>query len=314
MISKQPQAFRAFQRAEGQKLAQRPAGGFRLRPLRRRHRAFAVPITRLRHETALRAATARIGAIAPKAEQRALRLRQISVAVAVGSTLHCVCVIRCGNGQFGALTFRRMWGSPSCSLRSGQNANCEIANGEWGIRAWHHSLFPIRYSPFAIRHSPFAAQHKSFPRRDPRPSSASHQAPKIDPPPAQKREAERRKAHFPSNVRVKRGCAPFSSRPRLRGRVGRRHAAFRRSRLRHSPPALTPMAQPHPEPGFPTSRARGCFARLHPSRRLSTLRADRSLCRSTGDPGPPECGLAIPPAGTAPRSAFQACLPERRPR
>ena len=47
--------------------------------------------------------------------------------------------------------------------------------------------------------------------------------------------------------------------------------------------------------------------------RLSTLRADRSLCRSTGDPKPPGCGLAIPPAGTAPRSAVTACRPERRP-
>src|SRR6478735_1581114 len=41
-----------------------------------------------------------------------------------------------------------------------------------------------------------------------------------------KREAERRKAHCPTNVRVERGCALLW-----------RRAAFRRSRLRHSPPA-----------------------------------------------------------------------------
>ena len=52
------------------------------------------------------------------------------------------------------------------------------------------------------------------------------------------------------------------------------------------------------------------FCPLASSPRLSTLRADRSFCRPTGAPGPPGCGLAIPPAGTAPRSAFQACLPE----
>jgi hypothetical protein len=35
--------------------------------------------------------------------------------------------------------------------------------------------------------------------------------------------------------------------------------------------------------------------------RLSTLRADRSLCRSTGDPKPPGSGWQNPRAGTAPR-------------
>jgi hypothetical protein len=78
---------------------------------------------------------------------------------------------------------------------------------------------------------------------------------------AQKREAERRKAHA-IHVRViankccavcatylLRGCAPFRGAP-----------AFRRSRLRHSPKASTPMAQPQNR----VSRRRtelGCFAR-----------------------------------------------------
>jgi len=60
------------------------------------------------------------------------------------------------------------------------------------------------------------------------------------------REAERREAHCSSNVR-----APQTSLRSLRNpsasaaRVSHfeRCAAFRRSRLRHSPPAITPMAQ-----------------------------------------------------------------------
>ena len=54
-----------------------------------------------------------------------------------------------------------------------------------------------------------------------------------------KREAERRKAHCPTNVRVKRGCVLLVL----------RHAAFRRSRSRHSPPV--PPDGSAPEPGFP---------------------------------------------------------------
>ncbi len=69
-----------------------------------------------------------------------------------------------------------------------------------------------------------------------------------------------------------------------------------------------------PRTGFPEDSSSQVFCPLASSLRLSTLRADRSLCRPTGDPGPPGCGLAIPRAGTAPRSAFQACVPERRPR
>jgi len=76
---------------------------------------------------------------------------------------------------------------------------------------------------------------------------------------------------------------------RLRAALWRR-AAFRRSRLRHSPPASTPMAQ------LQNRVSRGfdarVFARFAKPPRLSTLRADRSLCRSTGDPKPPECGAA----------------------
>jgi len=53
--------------------------------------------------------------------------------------------------------------------------------------------------------------------------------------------------------------------------------------------------------GFPAAVADGSFARFAQTLpRLSTLRADRSLCRSTGDPKPPGCGSDKPPrAGTA---------------
>jgi hypothetical protein len=73
--------------------------------------------------------------------------------------------------------------------------------------------------------------------------------------PAPKREAERRKAHCPTNVRAKRGSAPLSlpSSAACRRGTGRGHAAFRRSSLRHSPPASTPMAQPRNR----VSRGRG---------------------------------------------------------
>ena len=51
-----------------------------------------------------------------------------------------------------------------------------------------------------------------------------------------------------------------------------------------------------PEPGFPRRPLTG-VSPVSPTEkknmpRLSTLRADRSLCRSTGDPEPPGCGLA----------------------
>ena len=68
-----------------------------------------------------------------------------------------------------------------------------------------------------------------------------------------------------------------------------------------------------PRTGFPATLAAGVLPASPKMPRLSTLRADRSLCRSTGDPGPPGCGLAnsarghrIPlrcygmPSGTAP--------------
>ena len=101
-----------------------------------------------------------------------------------------------------------------------------------------------------------------------------------------------------------------SSLPRLRGRV-------REGRARLSALTLAALATGYhpdgsaPEPGFPKTD----FASVLPARpaclRLSTLRADRSLCRSTGDPEPPGSGLAYPRAGTAPRFRLSG-LPFRK--
>ena len=89
---------------------------------------------------------------------------------------------------------------------------------------------------------------------------------------------------------------------------------FRRSRSRHSPPATTPMAQ------LQNRVSRGVGWRVFcPLRqkvpRLSTLRADRSLCRSTGDPKPPGSGLAKRSARghRTSHSLLRHAVPERRP-
>jgi hypothetical protein len=126
-----------------------------------------------------------------------------------------------------------------------------------------------------------------------------------------KRSAERRMPSMSAITQTSGRNVRHSPAPRLRAPSKRGAPAFRRPRSRHSPKALT-MAQPqnrvssrHGAPGvLPVRRAR---------LELSTLRADRSFCRPTGDPEPPECGLAIPPAGTAPRSASLACLSGKAP-
>ena len=66
-----------------------------------------------------------------------------------------------------------------------------------------------------------------------------------------------------------------------------------------------------PEPGFPKTDLAGVLPARPSCLRLSTLRADRSFCRSTGDPEPPGSGLAIPRAGTAPRFRLSG-LPFRK--
>ena len=120
-----------------------------------------------------------------------------------------------------------------------------------------------------------------------------------------KREAERRKAHCPVNVRVKRGCVLLVL----------RHAAFRRSRLRHSPPV--PPDGSAPEPGFPRRWLTGV---LPASPKIAAVKhAPCGPVFVPADRGPRAARVRIgkkqknPRAGTASRSAVTACRPERRP-
>ncbi len=176
---------------------------------------------------------------------------------------------------------------------------------------------------FAARHDDVRNRSRDAPLR---PSLANHDAKKGSPPLPQKRErsaerrivqpmsADRRQVYTADKCTQSayKTCLRNLSATRLRNLFAEArppfgaHACGTRHRL--LPRWLSPRT------GFPEDSSSQVFCPLASSLRLSTLRADRSLCRPTGDPGPPGCGLAIPRAGTAPRSAFQACLPERRPR
>ena len=82
-------------------------------------------------------------------------------------------------------------------------------------------------------------------------------------------------------------------------RIARLRVAFQQ-RARLSALTLAALATGYypdgsaPEPGFPRRAAKRAFLPLRQQKvpRLSTLRADRSLCRSTGDPKPPGSGSA----------------------
>jgi hypothetical protein len=114
-----------------------------------------------------------------------------------------------------------------------------------------------------------------------------------------KRSAERRMPSMSAGRRQVNANLRSSSATRLRA------SSQRRARL--SALTLAALATGYhpdgsaPEPGFPKTD----FASVLPARpsclRLSTLRADRSFCRSTGDPEPPGSGWHIRRAGTAPR-------------
>jgi hypothetical protein len=146
-----------------------------------------------------------------------------------------------------------------------------------------------------------------------RPSFAHHDAKESLLPVTEtgKRSAERRMHPCPrcANERTR---VRHSSAARLRGLCGRR--------ARLSALTLAALATGYhpdgsaPEPGFRDAAAARCFAGK-PRRcvALSTLRADRSLCRSTGDPEPPGSGWQIRRAGTAARSASTACLSGKAP-
>ena len=117
--------------------------------------------------------------------------------------------------------------------------------------------------------------------------------------PRQKRESGAPKGALSNHVRTDRqvcethlcaACALFPARPPFGA-----HACGTRHRL--LPRWLSSRT------GFPAAAANESFARFAQKMpRLSTLRADRSLCRSTGDPKPPGNGRDEPPrAGTASR-------------
>jgi hypothetical protein len=110
-----------------------------------------------------------------------------------------------------------------------------------------------------------------------------------------KRSAERRIVlrcpHRQTSLRNSsvRGCVPCGTPPFGAHACGTRHRLL--------PRWLSSRT------GFPAAAANESFARFAQKMpRLSTLRADRSLCRSTGDPKPPGSESDEPPrAGTASR-------------
>jgi hypothetical protein len=105
---------------------------------------------------------------------------------------------------------------------------------------------------------------------------------------AQKREAKRRKAHA-NHVRAHRQTSPpadasSAAARHSRGRA-RLPALHRGTRHRLLPRWLSPRT------GFPQGTAYQVFCPFAAQRlELSTLRADRSFCRPTGDPEPPGSG------------------------
>src|SRR5262249_22866181 len=63
-----------------------------------------------------------------------------------------------------------------------------------------------------------------------------------------------------------------------------------------------------PEPGFLKTQRQGVLPVRRIGLELSTLRADRSFCRSTGDPEPPESGLHHSARGHPPAPSFESAL------
>jgi hypothetical protein len=134
-----------------------------------------------------------------------------------------------------------------------------------------------------------------------------------------RRSAERR---MPSTVRA--AYSDVATRTgRARKRILRDALAFRRFTAALATPVATSIGSA-PEPGFPRQAKAKCFARLHHFGfrhllafanlpRLNALRVDRSLCRSTGDPGPPGGGSHSSARRHRTCSVFRKCPRERRP-
>ena len=128
-----------------------------------------------------------------------------------------------------------------------------------------------------------------------------------------RRSAERR---MPSTVRA--AHPDVATRMAGRGSASSGMRSPSGASPRHSPRQSQPaLAQPQNRVSRDRQRLR-CFARLHHlgSRhlpRLNALRVDRSLCRSTGAPGPPGSGSHSSARGDRTRSAHLACRPDKRP-
>jgi hypothetical protein len=316
--SEQPQPLRTLQRSERQQRPQWPADRIRCRPFRRRHGLLAIPIAGMRREAAPRPAAARVGAVAPIAEQIALRLRHIGVALCIDSTLHCLRVIRRGNRQSRAVTFRRI----VCSFA----APIVFHDSRWVRR------FPLPFTSLCGRRVP-GEQMSDAGKRAAMPAHAARlrgcatrkRRGKKETVLAAHRLRPRLVHHAATSISYEalpptnegsgapKGAlsdqCPRQARPRA---ALWRRAAFRRSRLRHSPPASTPMA-----------RLQNRVSRGFDWRGFCPLRQTAAVKHAP-------CGPVLVPVDRgseaarvrsgilrprAPRLAlvFAACLPERRP-
>jgi hypothetical protein len=146
-----------------------------------------------------------------------------------------------------------------------------------------------------------------------RPSFVHHDNAKIDLPLNKrgKRSAERR---MPSMSALRKQVYAVCATHSLRGCAT---SSQRRARL--SALTLAALATGYhpdgsaPEPGFPPTSRAGVLPAWPFCRRLSTLRADRSFCRSTGDPEPPGSGWHIRARAPPLASVFQACPSGKAP-
>jgi hypothetical protein len=102
--------------------------------------------------------------------------------------------------------------------------------------------------------------------------------------PRGKRSAERRMPSMSADRRRVHANLRNSSATRLRALSG--HARLSALTLAALATGYYPDGSA-PEPGFPPMNRTGVWPAWPFCRRLSTLRADRSFCRSTGDPKPP---------------------------
>jgi len=276
--SKQPKSFRALGRTDAHQFAERLACGVCRRPIRFRHRLFAVPVTGIRNEAPPRAPAARLCAIAPVAEQVALRPRDQPMLLPVRH---------------------------AAPLAEGHPPRIFPVGG--GHLSSHHMLPFVRASlrlPLPARRGEVKKKIENRSRDASAPECLPRTKPIQFP---RMRGAERREAH-PTNVRAAPADVAIDRCVRARKRAADKCTqsaqliCFRARSLpgapqRHSPRQSQP-ALAQPQAVFPGTR----LLRASPAARLSqssALRADRSFCRTNGVQGRPGAGLRIPPAGAA---------------